>query len=139
MQWDAGPNAGFTRGAPWIQVNPNYTAINAQQALADRDSIFHYYRRLIRLRKENPVMVYGVYDLILDDHPQIYAFTRTLEDDRLLVVLNFSAETLEYELPADMGFDSQELLIGNYPIDAGESGNWLSLRPYEARVYRMGP
>jgi oligo-1,6-glucosidase len=138
MQWDDSPNAGFTTAAPWIQVNPNYTAINAQQALGDPDSIFHYYRRLIQLRKENPVIVYGRYDLILADHPQIYAFTRTLGDDCLLVLLNFSADTALCELPAGIAFAGQELLIGNYAIARAEGMRHLELRPYEARVYRLG-
>ena len=99
MQWDDGPKAGFTTGEPWIKVNPNHTAINVVQALADPNSVLHYYRQLIRLRRENPIMVYGTYDLILDDHPQIYAFTRTLDDDRLLVILNFSGDTPVFVLP----------------------------------------
>ena len=99
--------------------------------------VFHYYRRLIQLRKDNPVIVYGAYDLILDDHPQIYAFTRTLDDDRLLVVLNFSASTPVFDLPADIAVAGQELLISNYPVDPGEAIRRLSLRPYEARVYRL--
>ncbi len=137
VQWDESPQAGFTTGTPWIKVNPNYPAINAQLALADPDSIFHYYRRLIQLRKDNPVMVYGVYDLILDDHPQIYAFTRTLDDDRLLVLLNFSAGTPVFDLPADIAVAGQELLIGNYPVDPADEIRRLSLWPYEARVYRL--
>ena len=85
---------------PWIKVNPNYTDINVQQALADPNSIFYYYQQLIRLRKENPVIVYGRYDLLLAEDEQIYAFTRTLEDDRLLVMLNFTANTPAVDLPA---------------------------------------
>lgn len=137
MQWDDSPHAGFTRGAPWIQVNPNYTAINARQALAGPDSIFHYYRRLIRLRKENPVVVYGRYDLILNDHPQIYAFTRTLAEDRLLVMLNFTAGAPVFELPADIAYTSHDLLIGNYPVEPASPIRRVQLQPYEARVYRL--
>ena len=88
FQWDDRAQAGFTTGTPWIKVNPNYTEINAKQALTDPDSIFYYYQKLIRLRKAHPLIVYGTYDLILDAHPQIYAFTRTWHDDRLLVMLN---------------------------------------------------
>jgi oligo-1,6-glucosidase len=137
MQWNAGPNAGFTRGTPWIKVNPNYPAINAEQALADPNSIFHYYRRLIRLRKDNPVIVYGRYDLVLADNPQIYAFTRTLGQDRLLVILNFTADAPVFEAPGDIAVEGTELLIGNYAVDLGEDIRQLSLRPYEARVYRL--
>ncbi len=138
MQWDDGPQAGFTAGRPWIKVNPNYRAINVKQALADPGSIFYYYRELIRLRRENPIMVYGTYDLLLADHPQIYAFTRTLGDDRLLVICNFSAEAPVFELPDHLPFAGPELLIANYEVDPAEDIRRLALRPYEARVYRLG-
>jgi oligo-1,6-glucosidase len=137
MQWDDGEQAGFTTGVPWIQVNPNYKTINVKQALADPDSIFYYYQRLIRLRRQNPVMVYGVYDQILDAHEQVYAFTRTLADDRLLVVLNFSADTPVFALPTHISFATTELLISNYEVDSAESIRLLTLRPYEARAYRL--
>ncbi len=137
MQWDDSAEAGFTSGAPWIKVNPNYPAINVQQALADPNSVYHYYRKLIRLRKENPVMVYGIYDLILDDHPEIYAFTRTLGDDRLLVMLNFTGATPRFDLPGHVSFSGHALLIGNYEVDPAEDIQHITLRPYEARVYRL--
>ncbi len=137
FQWDDGAQAGFTTGTPWIKVNPNYTTINARQALADPHSIFYYYQALIRLRRENPVMVYGIYDLLLDDHPEIYAFTRTLEDDRLLVILNFSQGTPEFALPPDIEYGNAALLISNYAVDPAEDAHHLTLRPYEARVYRL--
>jgi oligo-1,6-glucosidase len=137
MQWDEGPEAGFTTGKPWIKVNPNHASINVVQALADPHSVLHYYRQLIRLRRENPIMVYGTYDLILDDHPQIYAFTRTLGDDRLLVILNFGWDTPEFVMPDHLSSYDKKLLIGNYESNpAGEIGQ-LTLRPYEARVYRL--
>ena len=96
VQWDASEHAGFTTGTPWIKVNPNYKEINVASALADPNSVFHYYKKLIQLRKENPVIVYGTYDLILDSHEEIYAFTRTLDEDRLLVILNFQARIPRY-------------------------------------------
>jgi len=136
MQWSAAANAGFTNGTPWIKVNPNYTAINADQALADPDSIFHYYRRLIQLRKENPVIVHGLTELVLADHPHIFAFTRTWQGERLLVILNFSRETPIVELPADLLEANYEAVIGNYPIDPG-TPDGSRLRPWEARVYRV--
>src|SRR4051794_37694276 len=88
MQWDGSANAGFTTGIPWIDVNPNYATINVERALSDPDSILHHYRTLIRLQKENSVVVHGRYEPLLENHPQIYAFTRILADDRLLVILN---------------------------------------------------
>jgi oligo-1,6-glucosidase len=137
MQWNAGEQAGFTRGTPWIKVNPNYTEINAERALDDPDSIFHYYQKLIQLRKENPVIVYGSYNLILDGDEKIYAFTRTLDDDLLLVILNFSSESPEFSLPEDLPYTSEELLIGNYKVDPAKNIRQITLRPYEARVYRL--
>ncbi len=137
MQWDDGPQAGFTAGESWIKVNPNYRTINVKQALADPDSIFYYYQKLIRLRRENPVIVYGAYDLILADHPQIYAFTRTLGDDRLLVICNFSAETPVFELPAGLSCTAAEWVIGNYAAKPADDLRRLPLRPYEACVYRL--
>jgi oligo-1,6-glucosidase len=137
VQWDAGENAGFTRGKPWVKVNPNYPAINAKQALADPQSIFYYYQKLIRLRKDNPIIVYGRYDLILESHREIYAFTRTLEDDRLLVILNFTENNPAFELPSSVVFSDKELLIGNYAVDPVEDLRLVSLRSYEARVYKL--
>ena len=92
---------------------------------------------MLRLRKENPVIVYGTYDLILADHLAIYAFTRTLEDDRLLVILNFTGDAPIFELPAHIPFSGKELLIGNYAADPAEDIRRVTLRPYEARVYRL--
>ena len=137
VQWDAGAQAGFTSGTPWIKVNPNYRTINVAQALADPDSILHYYRRLIQLRKENPIIVYGRYELILDADEQVYAYTRTLPDDRLLVILNFSADTPVFALPGHIGFSAHDLLIANYPVEPSDDIRLLTLRPYEARVYRL--
>ena len=92
MQWDATSNAGFTTGNPWIDVNPNHEFINAAAETADPDSVFHMYRRLIALRHENPVVREGEFRLVLEDHPHVYAFTRTLGDERLLVLGNFSGD-----------------------------------------------
>ena len=137
MQWDASRNAGFTTGTPWLKVNPNYPAINVTQALADNNSVFYYYQKLIRLRKEHPVFVYGAYDLILDDDEAIYAFTRTLETDRLLVILNFTQNAPVFALPPNIAFAGKELLLNNYAVDANEDIRQFTLRPYEARVYRL--
>jgi oligo-1,6-glucosidase len=137
MQWDDSTHAGFTSGTPWIKVNPNYKEINVKQALADPNSVWYYYQQLIRLRKQHPIVVYGTYDLILDAHEQIYAFTRTLGDDRLLVMLNFSKDTPVFALPTDIRFAEAELLIGNYSVDPPEDIRQLTLRPFEARVYHL--
>ena len=137
MQWDAGKQAGFTTGTPWIKVNPNYKEINVAAAIRDPNSIFHYYKKLIQLRRENPVVVYGSYDLIPDSHEEIYAFTRTLDTDRLLVILNFSRNSPDFNLPEDVRFMSTALLINNYEVNPDEDIRKITLRPYEARVYRL--
>ncbi|MBL8094699.1 MAG: alpha-glucosidase [Anaerolineales bacterium] len=136
MQWSAAPQAGFSKAEPWIKVNPNYTTINVEHALADPDSVFAYYQKLIQLRKAHPVFVYGTYALLLPEHEAIYAFTRTLEDERLLVVLNFSKGTPDFEAPTALAYGEAELLIGNYPVPGGDPRRF-TLRPYEARVYRL--
>jgi oligo-1,6-glucosidase len=136
VQWSGALHAGFTTGTPWLGVNPNYTEINVEQALADPSSIFYYYQKLIQLRKSVPAIVYGAYDLILPDHEQIYAFTRTMADQRLLVVLNFSAETPLFEMP-DIPVSEAELLISNYPVDPSTDIVRFQLKPYEARVYQL--
>jgi len=137
VQWDDGPNAGFTTGTPWLKLNPNFTTVNAKQAVADPNSVFHHYRRLIALRHANPVIVYGHYELLLPEHPEIYAYTRTLDEDRLLVVCNFGRNEPVFSLPARVACTAAELLIGNYSGDGRGDLRALTLRPYEARVYRL--
>lgn len=134
MQWDASENAGFTTGEPWIKVNPNYKDINAEEAVADTDSIYHYYRTLISLRKHHDVIVDGKYALILEDHPEIYAYTRTLGEETLLVICNFYDGEPEFDWPEDLRGKEQELLIANYLVEEPEETT-IKLRPYEARVY----
>ncbi|WP_102128010.1 glycoside hydrolase family 13 protein [Deinococcus planocerae] len=135
MQWDASPNAGFTTGIPWIGVNPNHTEINVEAALRDPNSVFWYLRDLIRLRRTYPVIVEGRYDLLLPDHPTVYAYTRTTGGEQLLVLLNFSRETVRLAWPLDSPpSPSTRLLLANYAAPGGPE-QCLTLRPYEARVY----
>ena len=84
MQWDDSENAGFTTGEPWIKVNPNYKEINAKSQLNDENSIFNYYKKLIKIRKSNPVVVHGKYKLILEENKEIFAYTRTLENEKII-------------------------------------------------------
>ena len=143
MQWDAHANAGFTTGTPWIGVNPNYPEINVEAALADPESIFYTYQRLTELRKEFPVITYGSYDLLLPDHEQIYAFTRTLLGERLLVLLNFSSDPVQFDLPAEIASaiesGTPQLLIGNYLVGVPQNSAEPELQPYEAQVFRLTP
>jgi hypothetical protein len=120
-------------GEPWFAVNENYPDVNVAAARADDDSVWHHYRRLIDLRARTDALVYGDYDLLVPTHEQLYAYTRTLDDERVLVVLNWSAE------PATVRLDGVEpadatLLVGNYDDPAGPTGG---MRPYEATVYRL--
>lgn len=132
MQWDDSANAGFSGAdaTPWIMVNPNYTKINAKDQVSREDSVFRYYQKLIRLRHESDLIVYGTYDLILDDDKDIYAYIRTLGDEKLIVYCNFSENTREVELPEE--FTDGKILISNYN-DAKVSEK-ITLRPYEAIV-----
>ncbi|NIK76662.1 oligo-1,6-glucosidase [Paenibacillus castaneae] len=137
VQWSKDDNAGFTTGKPWISVNPNYKEINVEDAVKDSNSIYHYYKRLIKLRKQHLNIVYGKYQLILAEDEQIYAFTRSLDNDLILVICNFSQEIVRFDLPADITFKEKELLIANYEVDSGEEIASFNLKPYEARVYRL--
>ena len=132
MQWDDSANAGFSDASatPWIMVNPNYTKINAKDQVSREDSVFKYYQKLIKLRHESDLIVYGTYDLILDDDKDIYAYIRTLGDEKLIVYCNFSENTREVELPEE--FTDGKILISNYN-DAKVSEK-ITLRPYEAIV-----
>lgn len=106
MQWDGSENAGFTTGKPWIEVNPNYGQINVKSALDDKNSIVHFYRELIALRNSSDVVKYGDFRLLISEHPQLFAYSRTYQDERIIVCCNFSEETVQ--LPGEI---SGEVLL----------------------------
>ena len=138
VQWNDGENAGFTGGVPWIDVNPNHDRINVAAARADRGSVWHYYRRLIDLRRRHDVFVYGDYDLLSPEHPAVFAFRRTLADVELLVACNFAESDQRISLPASDG--ATDRLIGNYDgAPEGTAGGETRLRPCEAWVIRRTP
>ncbi|MGE6588896.1 glycoside hydrolase family 13 protein [Bacillus mycoides] len=136
MQWDDREHAGFTTGEPWIAVNPNYKEINVKQAIQDEESIFYYYKKLIELRKKNEIVVYGTYDLILENNPSIFAYVRTYGEEKLLVIANFTADECVFELPEDIIYSEAELLIHNYDVENVLIEN-ITLRPYEAMVFKL--
>jgi oligo-1,6-glucosidase len=139
MQWDDSEHAGFTTGIPWITVNPNYKDVNAAAQLVDPDSVLHHYRRLIELRHTVPAVAHGDFRMLLPDDEHVYAFTRSLDDVELLVLGNFSGETVRADTPDAVAWTRSELLIGNYPPPDGSQAA-LTLRPWETRVYRRtGP
>lgn len=130
FQWDDNENAGFTSGTPWIMVNPNYTEINAKEQQKRADSVFSYYKELVRLRKEKPVMVYGKYELLLPESEELFVYTRKMEEQSLLVVCSFAEKSVTYELPEE--FKTGKILIGNYGRQ--DIDNVMELKPYEAFV-----
>ncbi|RDU37619.1 alpha,alpha-phosphotrehalase [Neobacillus piezotolerans] len=140
VQWDASANAGFTTGTPWIGVAGNYPDINVEKAVADRDSVFYYYKKLIGLRKEYDIITFGDYKLLLADDPRIFAYTRSWNGETLLVVNNFYGEDAQFELPDDVRIDGDggkaSVLISNYK---DQPGDYLSftLRPYESVVFHL--
>ena len=137
FQWDDSANAGFTTGTPWIMVNPNYTQINAKEQLDRADSVFRYYQKLIGLRRNSPdkdLIVYGKYDLILPDHPQIFVYTRTLEGKKLLTVCNLSGEGAKLELPEELKGRKSRLLIANWPEAPAVPAD-MTLEPWQAAVW----
>ena len=132
MQWTAGDNAGFTTGEPWLALNPNYVTINAETQVKDPDSVYNYYKNLIRLRKEQDVIVYGKFELLEEEDENLFIYTRELEEDKLLVICNFTEQELTIpETVKAMVEENKGILISNYekPADC--------IRPYEAVVYKV--
>ncbi|WP_166242023.1 glycoside hydrolase family 13 protein [Paenibacillus turpanensis] len=137
MQWNTSANAGFTSGKPWLAINPNYTKINVEAQLEDPNSIYNYYKSLIRLRAAHEAAVYGTYDLVGEEHKSVYAYTRTLGDEKLLIVCSFSKLAATFRLPEPFKAEATTLLLSNYSETAGQPESaTLTLRPFEARVYK---
>jgi oligo-1,6-glucosidase len=138
VQWDATPNAGFTTGEPWIPVNPNHTWLNAAAQTSDPGSVFAWYRRLVRLRHEEHVLIDGDFSLLFPEDPQVFAYTRTNDDTSLLVLANCSAQpvTLAPELAKEWAAD--EVLLHNQPGQrlAAHRGPGQELQPWEVMVLR---
>ena len=131
MQWDDSANGGFTTGTPWLAVNPNYAKINAASQVNDPESVYNYYKELIKARHENEIIVYGTYELLVPDHEELFIYKRTLDDKELLVICNFSDK--EVEVPADIAAAASAnkgILISNYKETAP-----TVVKPYEATVY----
>ena len=133
MQWDASPNAGFTEGEPWIMVNPNYGEINAADQIGREDSVFSFYKELVKLRKEKPVIVNGEYRLLDPESEDVFVYERSFHEEHLLVVCSFAEKELLWRLPEEMAGQAAKLVIGNY--EGQQWGPELMLRPYEASVW----
>lgn len=137
IQWDDSEGAGFTTGTPWIPINPNYKIINAKEQTSREDSVFHYYKNLIQLRKQLPVIVYGIYELLLPDSEDLYVYTRTLDAQKLLVICNFTDKELSYSIPDEFAVPDRKVLISNYETDALPQKE-LTLKPYQSTVLSLG-
>ncbi len=135
MQWNNSANGGFTSAAkPWLAVNPNYKEINAAQELSDPNSIYNYFRQMLAFRKKTPAMVYGEYKDLDPQNPKVFIYTRTLGNEKYLVILNFSDDSLSYSLPGGLKAGHQQ--IAN--LGGGEEGaSVLKLKAWEARVYKL--
>ena len=136
VQWDASSNAGFTAGAPWIAVNPDYPDVNAAAQVGAADSVFEHYRRLIALRHADPVVTDGEFALLLPEHPAIWAFVRHGRGAELLVAANFSAEPVSATLPLDAGWANAEVVLASHPDRSPTPPPDLALTPWESVIWR---
>ena len=135
MQWTDGENAGFTTGTPWIMVNPNYRTINASAELADPDSVFHFYKKTISLRRNSPwsdVIVYGSFSLLSPEDEAVFAYTRELDGRMLLIVCNLAPDHTAYRLPEQVSGRQGQNLIGTLPLT-----DTMELSPWQAEVWEL--
>ena len=133
-QWDGSENAGFTTGKPWLGINPNYTEINLEKDKASEDSVFYYYKELISLRKTRPALIEGKLQFYLEDHPQIVCYSRICDNDRILVIANFSGEEASFSLPQELVNEDLTPILSNVnSFFNPKTGKTLA--PWETCVY----
>jgi glycosidase len=133
MQWDDTLNGGFSEGTPWLKVNQNYTWLNVQVQFQDEDSILNFYKKIIRIRKEIPALLFGTYTLLMEESESIYAYTREYEGEGYLIVCNLSEEKSDLEVPYTLS--GSQIIIDNYKEAERDS---ITLQPYECRLYGLG-
>ena len=136
MQWDSTNYAGFSENTPWIDVNENYKSINVESQLANENSVLNFYKKLIKIRKENLSLIYGRYDMILEEDEKIYAYTRTLDNDKYVVIVNLSDEEALYKYD-DLDLIYENLMLANYKVREHGILKEVVLKPYEARLYKI--
>ncbi|MFT8320124.1 MAG: alpha-glucosidase [Bacillus sp. (in: firmicutes)] len=134
MQWSSEPYAGFSTVSPWLGINPNYLEINVENQKKDPNSIYHYYKKMIELKKNGPILTYGRFDLIDRENEDIFAYTRTLADKKIVVIVNMTSSEANFQNRV-VELHSDNLLLSNYDIDEHECTTGLELKPFEARVY----
>ena len=138
MQWEATSMAGFTTAdKTWIKMNPNYSKINVDQQLQDSDSIYHFYKKMIQLRKENPLFVYGTYELLLPNHPRLFVYIRKYGSKKAIVINNFSKKSARFKVPSSVSYAKSELVLNNYSVAEQKLRKEFTLKPYETRVYLL--
>jgi alpha-glucosidase len=135
MQWDESENSGFTTGKPWIGVNPNYKEINVLNQKNDSNSILNFYKKMISIKKENNIFTYGVYNLILEEHKQIYAYTRILNNEKAVIICNLTDSEANYKYN-NIKLSYNNLILSNYNVKQHNNITSFVLRPYEARIYK---
>lgn len=136
MQWDDSLNAGFSKSNPWIHVNPNYKYINVKEQLEDDDSILNFYKKMIKIKKSSECLIYGKYNLILEDDTNIFAYERILNDEKFLVICNLKSESSNYKYEK-LTLKYENLILSNYNVDAHKDLNNFELKPWEARLYKI--
>ncbi|OPJ64701.1 glycoside hydrolase family 13 protein [Clostridium chromiireducens] len=136
MQWNNEENGGFTSGAPWMKVNRNHKEINVEDELKDEDSILNFYKRMIQIRKGNNTLIYGQYNIILEEHDKIYAYTRSLDNEKYIIITNISKENVEYNY-SEENLKHKSLILSNYRVEEHADMTKFVLRPYEARLYKL--
>ncbi len=138
VQWSADTNAGFTNGDPWIKVNPNHKELNVEDQEADPTSILHFYRKMITIRKQYPALVYGDFSCLSIDHPAIFAYYRQDEEYKLLVLLNFSSESIDYRVDENLSTENLVKIVSNYRVPMGmTSPRVFTLQPWESTLYKV--
>jgi len=137
FQWDATPNAGFTTGTPWIKINPDHTYINQQAQDADPNAVLNYFRSLVKLRHSRPDLIYGHYTLYAPNHPEVYAYTRTLPRTGVFVVMNFSRDVVPYTIPDPLLLKDTPLLNNENSVQLHERE--LTLLPWQSLIFELGP
>lgn len=133
MQWNKSKNGGFTTGIPWIKLNNNYRKINVEDQLKDKDSILNFYKDIIKIKKENKALIYGKYDILLENHDKLYVYTRTLNKEKYIIITNISEESVEFNY--EEGLKYKNLLLANYKVNEHDNITKFILNPYEARIY----
>ncbi|MFC6119292.1 alpha-glucosidase [Macrococcoides bohemicum] len=136
MQWDDTKNAGFTTGTPWLKVNPNYEEINVFVQERKEDSLLNFYKKLIQLKKDNLTLTYGSFDLIYPEDKNVFAYTRTLEDEQFIILGNLSHNKVTLKTDDKLNLAKEKQVLNNYPIDK-QSADVFTLMPFEARVYKV--